>query len=348
MAALTFPYPADRTQDDAVDDDIAGVIRRTFTPCVVADRSGCGVAFALNDEVRLLQRRYRHPHLVGASAGVGDKLVIAERAGRYHAVGTDLVARCVNELTVKGAESLFFCYHADLADLTRSALIETIEGIAKGCEQAVCALLGGDTTGTIEGAGRALAGFAVGMAEAERVPSASSVCRGDTVVGLASPGLHCSGCGEALKAFTRAKWPMSREIGETGVSLGDALSEPARIYARPVERLLRSYRVKRIVHAVSHVAEGGIPSALHQVLPDGCRAEIDSKAWDAPDIFAAIKNVGEIADAEMFRSFSMGLGMLIIVAPFYARAVVRKLRRFGETAFIIGDVKSGPREVVIA
>jgi len=349
MAVLTFTFPSSPMKDARRTDDLlAALMRSTFTPGVVADRDGMGVGLALDDEVRLLRRHYRHPILLSACSGAGAKIDVAAQTGRYEALGLDLVARCVNELAARGAEGLIFSHYAALADAGPSARVDLVRGIAQACQQAGCALLKTGLADFGEVRHNALVGFAVGMAETERIPNPEWVCPGDSVIGLAADGLHCSGCAQAIDVFRKAQWRMDRTVEELAVPLGEVLSTPTKIYARSIERLLRTYRVKKVVHGIGHVSEGGIPESLRRMLPDHCRAEIDSKRWDSPPIFSVLKDVGKIEDAQMFRSFSMGLGMIVIVSPFYAQAAARRLKRFGETAFVIGHVTSGERSVAIA
>ncbi len=291
---------------------------------------------------------YREPVLVSSTDGVGSKLKIAFLADRHDTVGIDLVAMGVNDVLVHGAEPLFFLDYLAVGKVVPEKIEAIVKGVAEGCRRAGCALVGGETaelpdfyaSGEYD-----LAGFCVGVAEKSRIIDGSAVKPGDRLLGLASSGLHSNGYSLARKVvFERMGLKVGDPLPGLGKSVGDELLRPTRIYVRPVLDLLRGFPVR----AMAHITGGGLTGNLPRVLPAGCRAVIQSGSWTVPPIFALIRESGKIAEDEMFRTFNMGIGLVLVVAREQADHARGLLASLGETAWIIGEVQAGSRRVEYA
>jgi phosphoribosylformylglycinamidine cyclo-ligase len=284
---------------------------------------------------------YREPVLVSSTDGVGTKLRIAIMADRHDTVGLDLVAMGVNDLLVHGAEPLFFLDYLAVNRVEPEKIEVIVAGIAAGCREAGCALVGGETAemGSFYGPGEYdLAGFAVGVAERSALITGEHVAVGDRVLGLASSGLHANGYTLAREAiFGRMGLKLGDPIPGTGRTVVDELLEPTRIYVKPVLALAGAVRVK----AMAHVTGGGLTGNLPRVLPPGRRARIDPAAWPVPPVFAAIQRAAAVDDAEMRRTFNMGLGLLLVVAPGDVAAATSRLEQEGERVFEVGEIVPG-------
>jgi phosphoribosylformylglycinamidine cyclo-ligase len=288
---------------------------------------------------------YREPVLVASTDGVGTKLKVAFLADRHDTVGIDLVAMGVNDLLVHGAEPLFFLDYLAMAKVVPERVEAIVRGVAEGCRQAGCALVGGETAelpdfyapGEYD-----LAGFAVGVAERGRLIDGSSVAPGDRVLGLASSGLHSNGYSLARQVvFERMGLTVEAFVPELGRSVGEELLAPTRIYVRAVLGLLRALPVR----ALAHITGGGLTGNLPRVLPEGCRVMIERGAWPLPPIFALVRAGGRVDEDEMFRTFNMGIGFVVIVAPDHADRARELLQSCGETVSVIGEVRAGARGV---
>ena len=284
---------------------------------------------------------YREPVLVSSTDGVGTKLKIAIMADRHDTVGLDLVAMGVNDLLVHGAEPLFFLDYLAVHRVDPDRIETIVAGIAEGCRQAGCALVGGETAemGAFYAPGEYdLAGFAVGVVEQSLIITGADVAVGDRVLGLASSGLHSNGYTLAREAiFGRMGLKLGDPIPGVGRPVGDELLEPTRIYVRPVLALLREVTVK----AMAHVTGGGITENLPRVLPAGRRARITRSAWPVPPVFGAIQRAAAVDDAEMRRTFNMGLGFLLVVAAGDVSATTVRLETAGERVFEVGEIVAG-------
>ena len=315
---------------------IAPLARATFRPEVLG---GIG-AFAGFVQV---PAGYREPVLVSSTDGVGTKLKVAFMADRHDTVGIDLVAMSVNDLLVHGAEPLYFLDYIGLAQLDPARVEALVRGVAEGCRQAGCALIGGETAelpGLYAAGEYDLAGFAVGVVERERIIDGAAVKPGDAVLGLASSGLHSNGFSLARRiVFDELKLGLDAILPGTARPLGEVLLEPTRIYVRAV------LPVRARVHAMAHVTGGGITGNLPRVLPEGCRALIRRGAWTVPPVFAALQDAGGVAEAEMFRTFNMGVGYLLVVPSAQEREVAAVLTAAGETVHAIGEIVPGERGV---
>lgn len=284
---------------------------------------------------------YQDPVLVSATDGVGTKLKIAVMADRHDTIGLDLVAMGVNDLLVHGAEPLFFLDYLAVHRVEPDRIEAIVSGIAAGCREAGCALVGGETAemGAFYAPGEYdLAGFAVGVAERSGLITGEHVAVGDRVLGLASSGLHSNGYTLAREAiFGRMGLKLGDPIPGVGRGVGDELLEPTRIYVKPVLGLIRQTRVK----AMAHITGGGITENLPRVLPAQRRARIDRRAWSEPPIFAAIQRAAAVDDVEMRRTFNMGIGFVLIVAPEDVVSARRQLETAGERVYEIGEIVPG-------
>ena len=291
---------------------------------------------------------YREPVLVSSTDGVGSKLKVAFLADRHDTVGMDLVAMGVNDVLVHGAEPLFFLDYLAVGKVVPERIEAVVRGVAEGCRQAGCSLVGGETAelpdfytpGEYD-----LAGFCVGVAERSRIIDGSTVTPGDRLIGLASSGLHSNGYSLARKVvFELMGLKVSDVLPGLGRTVADVLLTPTRIYVKPVLDLLKAVPV----HAMAHITGGGLTGNLPRVLPAGCKAVIESGSWTVPPIFTLIRENGKIAEEEMFRTFNMGIGLVLVVAREHADHCRAVLASLGETAWIIGEVQAGSRGVEYA
>lgn len=314
---------------NALVERIKPIARRTRRPGVLGGLGGFGGFFELPTE------RYRQPVLVSGTDGVGTKLLLAQQMDRHDSIGIDLVAMCVNDLLVTGAEPLYFLDYFACGKLDVDVAASVIDGIGRGCEQAGCALIGGETAempGMYQPGEYDLAGFAVGVVEKDAIIDGSQVRAGDVVLGLASSGLHSNGYSLARKVLERSGLGLDSPFGDG--TLGMTLLTPTRIYAKPLQTLLQSVPVK----AMAHITGGGLPENLPRVLPDGLAARIQTKAWPRPAIFDWLQAEGRIDDAEMYRTFNCGIGMALVVAAEQAEPALAVLQSAGETAFRLGEI----------
>ncbi|HEX9242978.1 MAG TPA: phosphoribosylformylglycinamidine cyclo-ligase [Anaeromyxobacter sp.] len=311
--------------------------RPTLRPEVLAGIGGFGGLFALD------VKKYKEPVLVSGTDGVGTKLKIAFAADRHGTIGQDLVAMCVNDVAVVGAEPLFFLDYYATGKLKAEQGAEVVKGIAEGCRLAGCALIGGETAelpGFYEKGEYDLAGFAVGVVERSRIVDGTSVRPGDLVVGIASSGVHSNGYSLARKALLERHPLDARLEGLGGKTLADALLEPTRIYAKDVLALLE----KVAVRSFAHVTGGGLPGNVPRNLPDGTRAVLEEKRWPRPAIFDVIAREGGVSADEMYRTFNMGLGLVAVVAPRDESATLAALKARGLDAWTVGKIEKGEGE----
>ncbi|MFQ5489730.1 MAG: phosphoribosylformylglycinamidine cyclo-ligase [Phycisphaerae bacterium] len=313
----------------------------TYGPRVCDYPGGFAGLFRLDYDQGLFRRNYRKPLLVGCTDGVGTKVLLGIATGRLHGLGLDLVAMSVNDLITTGAEPLFFLDYLAVHKLEPAALTAIIEGVAAGCLQAGCALLGGETAEMPDLYSKGqfdLAGFAVGVVEYRRRIDPSRVTPGDILVGLPSSGPHSNGYSLIRKLMGRRS--LKRPLPSTGESLADALMKPTRIYVDAVRSVLRRYRVKRVVTAMAHITGGGLPENVGRILPSDCNAVIHTRRWSPPPVFDFLQRQG-VSRREMYRVFNMGIGYVLAVRPTFAEGVRKALRRAGEASIVIGRVKRG-------
>ncbi len=289
---------------------------------------------------------YAEPVLVSSTDGVGSKLKVAFLADRHDTVGIDLVAMSVNDLLVHGAEPLYFLDYIGTARVDPARVEALVRGVAAGCREAGCALIGGETAelpdlyapGEYD-----LAGFAVGIVERARIIDGAAVRPGDAVLGLASSGLHSNGYSLARRiVFDVMGLTIGAPLPGTGRTVADVLLEPTRIYVRSV------LPVREHVHAMAHITGGGITGNLPRVLPDGCRARLRRGAWPVPALFDTLARAGGVDEVEMFRTFNMGIGYTLVVPAGKADHVAASLRAAGETVHVLGEIVAGERGVELA
>ncbi len=285
---------------------------------------------------------YRHPVLVAGTDGVGTKLKLAQQMNDHSGIGIDLVAMCVNDLIVQGAEPLLFLDYYASAALDVDTAAEVMAGIGRGCELAGAALVGGETAempGLYAPGDYDLAGFCVGVVERDAVIDGSRVAPGDALIGIASSGPHANGYSLIRKVIERSGADLGADFH--GRSLGATLLEPTRIYVRAVLQLLRE---GTDLHALAHITGGGLPENLPRVMPAGLRARIDGDSWQRPPVFDWLQQQGNIASAEMYRTFNCGVGMVLVVAEGDAARVIDSLKDSGEQAWRLGCVEANPGE----
>jgi phosphoribosylformylglycinamidine cyclo-ligase len=324
---------------EAVVERIKPLVRRTLRPEVLGGLGGFGGLFALG-------QRYRDPVLVSGTDGVGTKLKLAQQLGRHDTIGIDLVAMCVNDVLVQGAEPLFFLDYFATGRLEVDTAVAVIGGIARGCELAGCALIGGETAempdmyppGEYD-----LAGFCVGAVERERLNDGSGIRAGDVIVGIDSSGPHSNGYSLIRRLLDLSGADLAMPVG--GVPLADALMAPTTIYVKPVLDLIAAVPVA----GMAHVTGGGLTENVIRVVPDGLGLAIDASSWRLPPVFEWIRETGRIGDAEMWRTFNCGIGYCVIVAPDAVAAAIERLARHGLRARAIGTVEpaAGDRRVRI-
>lgn len=316
-------------------------VRSTFRPEVVGDIGGFGGLFAFDP------KRFDHPLLVSSTDGVGTKSMIARMTGRYDTIGIDLVAMSVDDIAVQGAEPLFFLDYISIGKLVPEVVDDIVGGVAHGCVQAGCALLGGEMSehpDVMEPGEFDLVGFAVGAVERSRALP-SGVKPGDVVVGFASPGLRCNGYSLARRALFDRSGRRLEDPAWAGAhhTLADELIRPSVIYA-PAMRKLRE-RVD--VRAFAHITGGGLPDNLARILPAHCDVVLRRRDWEEPRIFGEIQSAGDVADDEMEHVFNLGIGMVAVVAPQDRFAALDAVRAAGQEAWIVGEVSEGRGRVSI-
>ncbi|HMH30573.1 MAG TPA: phosphoribosylformylglycinamidine cyclo-ligase [Steroidobacteraceae bacterium] len=314
-------------------------VKRSMRPEVLGGIGGFGAL------VEVPLDRYRKPVLVSGTDGVGTKLRLAIDTQRHDGVGIDLVAMCVNDVIVQGAEPLFFLDYYASGKLDVGVGERVIAGIVEGCVQAGCALVGGETAempGMYHGVDYDLAGFCVGIVEKDAIIDGSKTRAGDVVLGLPSSGPHSNGFSLIRKILQVANADLEADL--QGVSLIERLMAPTRIYVKPLLKLMREVSL----HGLSHITGGGLVDNIPRVLPEGLEVVLERKAWPREAIFEWLQQQGKVADAEMYRVFNCGIGMTVQVSAGDAQRAIGILRAAGQEALVIGEVRSGTRGVVIA
>ena len=331
--------------------DIYQQLRRTFGPRVIENPGGFAGLFSLNHDSELFSKNRQHPVLVASTDGVGTKLKIAFMMDRHDTIGIDLVAMCVNDILVMGAEPLFFLDYMASSRMIPEKMKEVLHGIANGCCEAGCALLGGETPempGFYHDGEYDLAGFAVGVIERNKIIDGKGIGVGDVVIGLKSSGLHSNGFSLVRKVlFEKAKLDVNSKIKAINGTIGDELLKPTKIYVKPIRTLLRHYRSKKVVKGMAHITGGGLVENIPRVLPEGCSVRIKKGSWPVPEIFGVIQKKGKIEEDEMYNVLNMGIGMVLIVSKYYAPSIMKKLKQLKEDSFIIGKVVKGNKRVEV-
>jgi phosphoribosylformylglycinamidine cyclo-ligase len=314
---------------------IAPLARRTFRPEVITDIGSFGALFKLDIG------RYKNPVLVSGTDGVGTKLKIAFMADRHDTVGIDLVAMCVNDILTCGAEPLFFLDYFATGKLAPDRAVSVVKGISDGCKEAGCSLVGGETAempGFYAKGEYDLSGFAVGVVDKNKIIDGRKIRDGDAVVGIASNGLHSNGYSLARKVFFGLKKvSIKKTLPETGLSLGEELLRPTKIYVKVVNYLKGQVEIK----GMAHITGGGIDGNLPRILPEDHGAIIFEKSWSVQPIFELIRKLGNVPDGDMKRTFNMGIGYILVVPDGQKEKTVALLRKKGVSAFIIGRIGRG-------
>jgi phosphoribosylformylglycinamidine cyclo-ligase len=327
--ALTYRAAGvDIDAGNAVVERIKPLVKRTFRPEVMGGLGGFGGLFNLGT-------RYKEPVLVSGTDGVGTKLKLAQQLGRHDTIGIDLVGMCVNDVLVQGAEPLFFLDYFATGKLDVDTTVAVVGGIAKGCELAGCALIGGETAempdmyppGEYD-----LAGFTVGAVEKDALLSGDRIVAGDVILGVASSGPHSNGYSLIRKIVERAGSPFDLDLG--GVKLADALMAPTTIYVKPMLELLKSMPV----HGMAHITGGGLKENIIRVVPDGLGLKIDASAIKLPPVFEWLMREGNVAREEMWRTFNCGIGFTILLPRDAVSAASALLAKHGLASSVIGEV----------
>ena len=315
---------------DALVERIKDVAKRTGRPEVMSGLGGFGALCQI-------PTGYKEPVLVSGTDGVGTKLKLAMEVGIHDTIGIDLVAMCVNDLLVTGAEPLFFLDYYATGALNVDIAASVVTGIGNGCEQAGCSLVGGETAempGMYEGDDYDLAGFCVGVVEKANIIDGSSVRIGDQLIGVTSSGPHSNGYSLVRKIIEHSGAKLDQAFGDS--TLGETLLAPTKIYIKPILRVIKQYRV----NALAHITGGGLLENIPRVLPRNTKAVIDAKSWERPAIFNWLQEQGNVEAREMYRTFNCGIGMVLAVAADDAEGVIDMLNQQGETAMLIGSIEA--------
>ena len=323
MSSLTYKDSGvDITKGNQLIERIKPIAKSTFRPGVLAGLGGFGAMFEIPLD------KYKNPVLISGTDGVGTKLKVAEMLNKHDTIGIDLVAMCVNDLIVQGAEPLFFLDYFATGSLNPDIATSVIEGIGEGCRQSGCSLIGGETAempGMYSGEDYDLAGFCVGIAEKSRIIDGSKVSEGDHIVALGSSGPHSNGYSLIRKVLEKSS-PTNEQL--------NSLIEPTRIYVRSILSLLKTLPV----HAISHITGGGLLENIPRVLPDHLAAKLDPASWTQPEIFQWLQDQGNIATSEMYRVLNCGVGMVVVISRESSNEAINHLNSCGENAWLIGEV----------
>jgi phosphoribosylformylglycinamidine cyclo-ligase len=310
-------------------------VKRTLRPEVMTDLGGFGALFGLNKD------KYDEPVLVSGTDGVGTKLKIAFAMDKHDTIGIDAVAMCVNDIIVQGAEPLFFLDYLACDKVLPEKIEAIVAGIAEGCYQAGCALIGGETAempGMYSEGEYDIAGFTVGIVDKKNIINGTTIAPGDTVIGLASSGIHSNGFSLVRKLLLeQAGYDLHEEIAELGGKLGDTLLTPTKIYVKPVLDLIAKLDVK----GMAHITGGGFVENIPRMLPDNVNVDINYGSWPILPVFQLMQSKGDISNRDMFTTFNMGIGLVLVVREEDASEALRILQSNGEEAYVIGHVNEG-------
>ncbi len=338
--------------NDEMVEKISTCVASTFGPRVMGTTGGFAGMFRLDYDEKLFKRNYKNPVLVACTDGVGSKVQLAGQIKKYDTVGIDLVAMSVNDMLVQGAEPLFFLDYLAVHKLEPAVIAEMVKGVAAGCKLANCALIGGETAEMPDTYRRGdfdMAGFAVGVVERKKIIDGSIISKGDVILGLGSSGLHSNGYTLARNiCFKKCNYKMTDTPAKLdGLTISEALLEPTRIYVKAVIKLLWQYKVKRVVHGMSHITGGGLVGNVPRVLPKDCDAVIKKSSWPRHKIFDFLQSKGPVEEEEMYRTFNMGIGFVLIVAEDFADSIERKLTKYGEKVYRLGRITTGSGKVIL-
>jgi len=313
---------------------IKKISRNTHRPGVIGDIGGFGGLFALNIN------QYKRPVLVSATDGVGTKLKIAFMMEKHDTIGIDLVAMCVNDIVVQGAKPLFFLDYISSGHLQSQVVLDIVRGIADGCRQADCALIGGETAEMpdfFKENEYDVCGFSVGAVDDARIIDGSNISVGHKLIGLASSGLHSNGYSLVRKiCFDTLNYKIDTYVPELEQTIGECLLTPTRIYSEMLQTLIRDFDIS----GLAHITGGGLVDNVARILPGSCRAVISKSTWDAPPIFTLLKEAGNVSELEMLRTFNNGIGMVAIIAESQANEMLERLKAMNENAWIIGEIQA--------
>ena len=342
MENMTYSQAGvDITKGNEAVDLIKPIVKTTFRPEVVTDLGGFGGLFALNKD------KYEEPILISGTDGVGTKLKLAFDMGVHNTIGIDAVAMCVNDVLVNGAEPLFFLDYLAVGKLEPKQVAEVVSGVAEGCRQAGCALIGGETAempGFYTPGEYDVAGFTVGVVDKKKMIDGSKIESGDVVLGLPSSGLHSNGYSLARKVmFEKIGYKPSDEVALLGTTVGEAMLKPTRIYVKPVLKILEQAEIK----GMAHITGGGFLENIPRVLPDNVDVVIEEGSWPVPPIFSLLESAGNIEKSEMYRTFNMGIGFVMICDQANAMKVFDCCKEMGEEVYMIGMVSEGNKSVII-
>ncbi|CAK8717072.1 MAG: phosphoribosylformylglycinamidine cyclo-ligase [Candidatus Electronema aureum] len=317
---------------------IKNIVRETHSRTVIDDIGGFSGLFSIGNA------NLKDPVLVASTDGVGTKLKIAHLCNKHDTIGIDLVAMCVNDVIVCGAKPLFFLDYFASSSLDLEVATDVIKGIAAGCKQASCSLIGGETAempGMYQPGDYDLAGFTVGICDRDAIIDKSSIRAGNKIIGLASSGLHSNGFSLVRKiVFEELGLNVTDQVAELGCTLGEELLKPTRIYVASVLRVLRNHKI----NAMAHITGGGFFDNIPRVLPEGCKAVIEKGSWNLPRIFPFLQKKGKVSETEMYRTFNMGIGMMVVVSEADAEPVMQQFRAMGEQPFLIGEIAAAKKD----
>lgn len=313
-------------------DMIRPMVKAASRPEVLTEIGGFGGLFGLRSD------KYKNPVLVSSTDGVGTKLKIAFMMDRHDTVGIDLVAMCVNDVVVQGAEPLFFLDYFATGKLHPEKAAQVIKGIAEGCKDAGCALIGGETAempSFYKEGEYDIAGFTVGIVDQDNLIDGSSINVGNKIIGIASSGLHSNGYSLVRKVcFEKLKLKIDDNIPELGKTIGEELLTPTRIYVKSILHLVKEFKIS----GMAHITGGGFTENIPRVVPKSCKARINIGSWDMPPIFSYLKDQGELSDEEMLRTFNNGIGMVMVVKQELVDDIMIRLNGLKEKAWVIGDI----------
>ena len=324
---------------NALVEKIKSSVASTNRPGVMGSLGGFGGLFEL-------PTNYEQPVLVSGTDGVGTKLKLAIDLNKHDTIGIDLVAMCVNDILVLGAEPLYFLDYYATGELDIEVTSSVIEGIAEGCRQSNAALIGGETAEMPGMYGKGdydLAGFCVGVVEKQKIIDGSKVKAGDVMIAIASSGPHSNGYSLVRKIIEVSGSDINAKFDDQGGTLGDALLAPTRIYVKALHDLLPEFDI----HAMAHITGGGLLENIPRVLPEGAQAVIDKDSWQLPKIFQWLQKNGNVIDSEMRRTFNCGVGMVLVTRADDAEAIITSLKQSGENAWLLGSIESGDKEQVL-
>jgi len=311
---------------------IKEIAKSTPRSGVMGEIGGFGGLFSLN------LANYTNPVLVSSTDGVGTKLMIAFKMDKHDTIGIDLVAMVVNDIVVQGAKPLFFLDYLAMGKLSTGIAEKIIQGVAHGCSQAKCALIGGETAempGLYKDGEYDLSGFSVGIVDNDKIIDGSEIRTGHKLIGLASSGLHSNGFSLVRKiCFEKCGYVVQSHIPDLGKSLGEVLITPTRIYCDPLISLARDLPI----HGLAHITGGGIDDNIIRVIPDACKVIIEKDSWEVPAVFKFLQQAGSVSDFEMHRTFNNGIGMIVVVPDSAAQDVLDRLAVMKEKAYLIGEI----------